>query len=442
MNKEGSAVFSSTTPYVESLGHSLILKSLSTPDQIERLAHFNSVIHDQLDPGDFTTSEHHTGDLTRVLIERHPQTHPDHWLFVEHEDTGQIIAALCLIPWVWRYEHVELKVGEMGIVGTLPDYRRKGLIRALDRRFKTLLNEGEYDLSPIQGIPFFYRLLGYEYALPLEGGWHLHAYQIPRDLPSNAQGYTFRRATLDDLPELVRLYDDAACDLAISAVRSPDVWRFLLEHEPDTATASETWLVLDANGRSAGYWRLEKFGFGEGLTIGEASRLSQPAAVAVLNLVKTLAAERGKPYLKLSCADSHTLVAVAKAWGAQNTGRYAWQLLIPDPARLLRKIAPVLERRIAVSPFAGLTETICLNLYREAFELRFEDGRISSVEAVGFRDWGNLSLPPQTLAPMIFGYRSREELHAVYPDVCVWGQHQYLMDTLFPKMTAFIYTQY
>ncbi|MBI5961125.1 MAG: hypothetical protein HY866_20480, partial [Chloroflexi bacterium] len=233
-----------------------------------------------------------------------------------------------------------------------------------------------------------------------------------------------------------------ACDLAISAVRSADIWRFLMEQQPNTATASETWIVMDAHGRTAGYWRLEKFGFGEGLAIGEASRLSQPAAVAVLHKVKALAAERGKPYIKLSCAEPNTLIAVAQGWGAQNTGRYAWQLLIPDPARLLRKIAPVLERRIAASPFAGLTETLCINLYREAFELCFEDGRITSVEAVGFRDWGSPSLPPQTLAPLVFGYRSREELHATYPDVCIWGQHSYLIDVLFPKMTTFIYTQY
>jgi hypothetical protein len=40
----------------------------------------------------------------------------------------------------------------------------------------------------------------------------------------------------------------------------------------------------------------------------------------------------------------------------------------------------------------------------------------------------------------VLGYRSREELRQCYPDVGIWGQSQYLVDVLFPKMEAYIYT--
>jgi hypothetical protein len=146
----------------------------------------------------------------------------------------------------------------------------------------------------------------------------------------------------------------------------------------------------------------------------------------------------------LSASDTSPLIRVARAWGAHSEGRYAWQIYLPDIARLLRTIAPVLERRVAVSPFAGLTETVVVNLYKEAFELRFENGAIRSVDAVGFRKWEetSINIPPQALAPLVLGYRSREELHQSYPDVVIWGQSSYLIDVLFPKMEAFIYLNY
>jgi GNAT superfamily N-acetyltransferase len=423
-------VFTPTNPTIHPLGDHLVLTSVSTLEDAERLAEFNGFIHDA-----------HVIDMTRALILHHPCTRPEHWLFVKDEQTGQIVSSLGLIPWTWRYGEVELSAGEEAIVGTHPDYRRRGLIRALNQRFKELLREGEFDLSQIQGIPYFYRQFDYEYAIPLEGGWSIHAHQIPDDLLTD-EPFRFRRATLDDLPALVRLYDEAVCDLEISAVRDAAVWHYLIEHEPHTASASETWLVLGATGQIAGYWRMEKFGFGEGLIVSDASRLSHPAAVAVLRKVKALATERGKPYIRLASADGCPLIRAAKAWGAQHTGRYAWQIHIPDPARLLRTIAPVLERRIAASPFAGLTQTVHLNLYRECFDLRFEEGRLVSVEAVEFRDGGEIHIPPLLLAPLVLGWRSREELHQSHPDVSIWGQSACLIDVLFPKMESFIYTTY
>lgn len=438
-------MFSRTTPYVETLGSSLILKSVSTIEEVERLAEFNTFIHDPHDPGpDGTPPVPHLADMTRTMILHHPHTRPDEWLFVEDETTGRIISSLCLIPWTWRYEGVTLRVGEMGIVGTLPEYRRQGLIRKLDRRFKVMLNEGAYDLSAIQGIPYFYRLLGYEYALPLEGGWTIQPNQIPDTLPAHAQGYTFRLAEIDDVPDLMRLYEEAACEVQISAVRDEATWRYVFDHAPHTANGYENWVMEDASGQVAGYWRIEHFGFGEGLNVHEASRLSQGAALAVLGKLKSLAVERNKPHIRFNGSDTCPLVPAMRAWGGQSAGRYAWQMLIPDPARLLRSIAPVLERRLAASPFAGLTETICLNLYREAFDLCFEAGRLVSVQGVGFRAWESnpINLPPTLLAPLALGYRSREELRANYPDVNIWGQAAYLIDVLFPKMSAFMYETY
>ncbi len=139
------------------------------------------------------------------------------------------------------------------------------------------------------------------------------------------------------------------------------------------------------------------------------------------------------------------MVRAALAWGASDQGRYAWQVLIPDPARFLRQIGPLLERRIAGSPFTGLTRTVRINLYREAVELRFEAGKLIAVESIGFRDFadGNdLNLPPNLLPVLALGWRGVKQLGETYPDVGVWGRSAYLIDVLFPQVEAYLYTQY
>ncbi len=428
-------LFSPVQTCSQPLGDGLVLRSLASPADVERLAAFNAVVH----------KDAHAASLTRGLALHHPDSRPEYWLIVEEAATGQIVSSLCLIPWTWRYADVMLRSAEMGIVGTAPDYRRRGLVRALDRRFKSLLAEGDFHLSHIQGIPYFYRQLGYEYALPLEGGWHLRFDQVPPEAEALAGQSAFRRATPDDVPALVCLYDEAARHLDISAQRAESAWRFLLEHEPLSGTASETWLILDSGGGPVGYWRVERFGFGEGLTVGETSWLPLDAARAVLGQVKAQAMARGKPFIRLSAPDGNPLVALGRAWGAQSVGRYAWQIHVPDPVRLLRQIAPVLERRLAASFLAGTTRAVCLDLYREQIVLYLCEGQITRVDrdsTGAARGAVHLALPPNLLAPLVLGWRDRTALAAAYPDVAIRGEAQLFADVLFPPLTAFLHPPY
>ena len=420
-------MFVSPKPYRQELDDELALKSVADERDAERLAAFNGVIHGE-----------GVAAMTRALIFHHPNTRPEHWLFVEEKTTSQVVSSLCLIPWTWYYEDVALKAGEMGVVGTLEAYRRRGLVRALVARFDELLREGGYDLSHIQGIPYFYRRFGYEYAIPLEADLRVETHLIS-DAPLR---YTFRLATLDDLPALMQLYDEAAQDLCISAVRDEAAWRYLLGPSLQTEMIAETWLILDEAGQPAGYFRFPQHGFGEGLIVNEVSHLSSDASLATLRQLKALAAGRDKPYIRLNVPAGSALAQVARYRGAHEAGTYAWQIRLMDVGRLLQKLAPVLERRIAASPFAGLRQKVCLNLYREAFELRFKEGKLAAVEPLGFSRRAGIRIPPLLVAPLLLGYRSREELAQAHHDVSVWRKWRHLVDVLFPKVTSFIYTIY
>lgn len=413
----------------DNLGPDLALRSVAGPDDVARVAAFDALIHG---PGSEGT--------WRALMAEHPHADLSGWLFIEERATGRVVASLGLIPWRLRYAGVELRAAEMGVVGTLAEYRGRGLQRALNVRFDALLRAGGFDLSHIQGIPYFYRQFGYEYAAPLEAWWRLELHRAPDGPP--ASGHTCRLATADDIPALVRLYDEAAGALDLAALRDEATWRYLLGPSMATEMAAETWLVADAAGAPAGYFRVAHQGFGDGLIVAEASLLGHDAAMVALAAIARLARERGKPFVRMNLPADTPLVAVARGLGAYDGGAYAWQVRLPDPAALLRKLAPALESRLAASLYAGLTRTVVISLYRQTIAMRFVGGRLAAVEAPPAGAPADLRLPPPLLAPLLLGHRSLDEIGHMYPDALATGAARPLIDTLFPKMRAWLYQPY
>ncbi|MFN8529830.1 MAG: GNAT family N-acetyltransferase [Anaerolineae bacterium] len=333
-------MFTPSTPYIKPLSPGFVLKSVATRDDVDRIGAFNAIIFGA-----------DVDAMARSLILHHPHTRPEHWLYVEEKATGQVISSLCLIPWRWRYDGIELRSGEMGICGTREGYRNHGFVRALMVRHQELLAETGCHLSHIQGIPYFYRQFGYEYALPLIGGWEIELRRIA-DAP--LPGITFRPAASEDIPALMRLYADSVRDLDIHADRDADEWRYLLTHTHGTGTAVDVVVMVADDGQIAGYCVIEHGGFSDGLNVSEASRLTHIGAQAMLRHLKTLAIAKGKPFIRLWMAENNPLLRTAVGMGAENRGRYQWQINILNVPRLLMAIAPALERRLAQSMFAGL----------------------------------------------------------------------------------------
>lgn len=421
-------------PHVEPIADDFTLRTPAHLDDVERLARFNARIHGpELAP------------TTRDLLLHHPDLEPRDQVFVEN-DQEEIVSCLCLIPWTWRVGEAQIPVGEMGIVGTEEAYRGRGLVRAQVRYFMRRLRERGCLLSCIQGIPYFYRQFGYDYALPLEAGWRLELRQIP--VPP-AGTFGFRPATLDDIHALQSLYEQAAQPLAVNAARSARVWRYLLqERRRDDAMATETWIITkgagdapDDAGEPVGYLRVPWHHFGDELTINESSHLGFDAAWAALHHAKQLAEARHMPGLRLNMPAASTLVTLARGLGARNTGTYAWQIHVPDTIALLNALAPTLEARIARSMFAGLSHDVVISFYREGALLRFLNGKLVAVSQSAGKN-ADLRLPPQARAPLLLGYKSWQELHEIYADVSTTPLWRPLFDVLFPIVDGFIYPNY
>src|SRR5512138_3220483 len=107
------------------LGNGLVMRR-STSEDADALAAFNGRIHgeDELDSKRVAAWTH---DL---LARPHPTMNPDGCTIVEEAATGRIVSSMNLIPQTWTYEGIEFGVGRPELVGTLPEYRNRGLIRA------------------------------------------------------------------------------------------------------------------------------------------------------------------------------------------------------------------------------------------------------------------------------------------------------------------------
>lgn len=403
------------------------MRAIEDQGEVERLAAFNGRIHDD-----------EVAVFTRRLLSDHPSTRAHHWLIIEEKASGRIVSALCLIPWTMRFDGVELRAGEMGIVGTEPEFRRRGLIRTLVGRFDRLLADEGFDLTHIQGIPGYYGQFGYQYAVPLIPDLRLALDAIPAGAPP--AGLAFRPACLADIPTLAALHARLTAPLALAAVRDEATWRYLLSGQ--TANEGETWAVERAGAGVIGYFRTHRRGFGQGLIVSEVSPLPWQESVALLAELAHRAREAGKPYVKLEVDPQCDIAAVGRALGAQTLRPYAFQIRFVDLASLLRKLAPVLERRLSASAFAGLTEHCVLSFYREALALEWEGGRLASVGRIDPPQTAPAALPLATAVPFVLGHRSLAELAAWHPDVRVEGRAAALLDVLFPKLRSYLYLIY
>src|SRR5262245_49805561 len=187
---------------VENLGDGLILRSVRDERDIERYVVLHTAVVSEAE-----------GITCANLMRYHPEISYRDFLIVEDQQTGELASTICLIPWRCRYEDVILEVAMLEMVVTHSQYRHRGLVRAQINRFHQIVNERGFDLTIIEGIPYYYRQYGYAYACDHWRHDSLPAWHIPDQPTGYPQPYRLRRATVDDAPLLTKLYQESMAPL-------------------------------------------------------------------------------------------------------------------------------------------------------------------------------------------------------------------------------------
>ena len=352
-----------------------------------------------------------------------------------------VVSSICLLPIRWAYEDVVLNVAELGIVGTRKEYRRRGLIRQQVAVFERRLHERPYHLAVIEGIPYFYRQFGYEYSVPLNRACHLELKRIPDLKEGEQEAATIRPMGEADIPQALAFCAASSRALLLHESRDRDDWLFpecLSETNPDR---TQSYLV-EQEGKAVGYFRLRPTRKeDQRVPCREMSDMGYDASMSALRFMKRQAQQEGAENgLALAGPASSAAVRIANYLGADERTPYAWQIRIPDRARFLQRIAPVLERRLANSMMAGLTQTLKLNFYVETVELAFESGRVTRIASTGPTDDSGVRIPPHPAVRMLTGYMSLQEIAAYRLDCRIRPESWPIVDILFPKMESHVHS--
>jgi GNAT superfamily N-acetyltransferase len=433
---------------IRDLGDGLILRR-ATPEDTEKLVAFHADVH--RDPGR-EEPEEYVGAWTRDLLERpHPTFQPGDFTLVEDMDSSAIVSSLCLISQAWSYGGVEFGVGRPELVGTHPDYRNRGLIRA---QFEVIHEwsaaRGEL-VQAITGIPYYYRQFGYEMAMTLGGARSGYKPQVPKLKEGEEEPYRVRPATEADLPFIAEVYAHGSQRYPVACQRDAALWQHELAGKSKKNVNRRDLVVVET---VAG----EPVGF-----LAHSARIWKGAVgIAVYEL------QPGVSWLAVTPSVARFLWALGEDWAARDQDQemerfhfwlgaehpaydvfrnglpheskpYAWYLRVPDLPGFVRHIAPVLERRLAASPLVGHTGELHISFYRSGLRLAFEGGRL-----VGVEPWqptvekgGEAAFPGLTFLQLLFGYRSLAELDAAFADC--WASRdeaRELLQALFPKQPS------
>jgi predicted acetyltransferase len=369
-------------------------------------------------------------NMVRKFLEKHPRMSLKDHLLVKHRNRA--VAGLQIIPQTWSLGGVELKIAEVGCVSTHPEFRGRGLQRLLmDHAHKQIQEEG-YDLSVIEGIPYFYRQFGYEYAIPLD----IKTSMEMEDIPVYEEKHEIRSLEPEDIPMVMELLDHHNQRYLIHGVRDRGIWEMQEKEFPSENVKSETFVCLK-EGKITSYFR--KKGEKDREIIIEASEMSVTQIRSMLNFIRT---RSPKGILESRLSSDHPVTILLKSLGAETSRHYAWQIRITHLPALLRKLIPLFEERLAKSLYRDLDLEINLNFYKFTIKTTILDGRIQEMVNEPNRGVREVRINPYVFPKLLTGYKSIDELTSIYPDIRIEPAYRELINTLFPKGPSFIYTCY
>jgi len=436
------------------LGDGLVLRR-STPADATALGDFNAHIHS--DEG-FDKPDERVAAWARDLLEcPHPTFGVNDFTIVEDTQAGKIVSSLNLISQTWSYGGIPFGVGRPELVGTLPEYRHRGLVRAqFDEVHRWSAERGEL-VQAITGIPYYYRQFGYEMALNLGGsmlGYEPHVPQLPE---GQAEDYTIRPAADTDLPFITQVYEGSCQRYPVACIWTTELWAYELRGKREkNVNRFELFLIESPTGERAGFLAIPWFTWGVGSAVkryelapGFSWAQVTPAVMRFLRAAYEThpwgATGERKPFgsFQLGLGEDHPAYHVLPDHLPRRQPPYAWYMRVADLPAFIRHVTPVLEQRLANSTSAGHSGELRLTFYRDGVRLVFEQGHLTTVEA-----WkpsphghtGEAAFPGLTFLQLLFGYRSLAELKYAFADC--WTDKdafQALLDALFPRQPSDIW---
>jgi Acetyltransferase (GNAT) domain len=440
-----------TNRIIDNLGGGLILRR-ATLEDIDELVAFNAQIH-----GDDEQDVERVAAWTRDLMEKpHPTFDIGDFTIIEETATGKIVSSLNLISQTWNYSGIKFGVGRPELVGTLPEYRNRGLVRA---QFEVVhqwsAGRGEL-MQAITGIPYYYRQFGYEMGLNLGGGRTGFKSNVPLLKEGEQELYLIRPASEFDIEFIAQLYHFACHRYLVNCVRDENLWRYELNGKSSkNVNRMELCVIETSGGERVGFLAHPFNVWGTAMVAMAYEVMPGTSWSAVTPTVERYLFSTGQTYAARDnkqdrydsfgfyLGDEHPVYQVLRNNLPNVQNPYSWYVRLPDLPEFLRHITPVLERRLSSSLLAGHSGVLMLTFYRTGLRMVFEKGKLTTVDP-----WkpdpqahsGDAAFPDLTFLQLMLGYRSLDELKYAFADCWYASDEIYaLLNSLFPKQSSDIW---
>lgn len=379
------------------------------------------------------------GQIGALLEERgEPGDALDHRLVVEDPDAGweacavvvdgdRVVSTATLLDESVRVGSAVLPAGQVELVATDVAYEGRGLVRALMGWAHERSAARGHLLQVMIGIPYFYRLFGYEYAIDIPPARELTA---PPE-PGAALG--LRRATPADLAAITALQDATQQGFDVAMPHPAARRRWLLEHDTSTTWALERDGVLVATARTG---RPD-----DEVVVAEAAAADDDAAD---RLLAALVAELPGATLQVVHRSG---TATGDRWedllGDASPLAEQYYVRIERPELVLDALRPVLSDRLAGTRTDR--DAVVLSTFGRHYRMPLVDGGLGPVEVGGTMQApgvvGGAGVAPDQLGALLLGPLGMAGLSRRRPDVYA-GREAALFEALFPPLTADLLTYY
>ncbi|MFX0077765.1 MAG: GNAT family N-acetyltransferase [Candidatus Hermodarchaeota archaeon] len=405
------------------LGEGLIMRTATAADEkaIERVSKtvFGKEVSSMID---------------RLFNYHHDSPPSDHFLIMD-TTKQKVVSYFCLSRTTCVLNGTEFPVGHMEIVATLPEYRHRGFIRKLNELFEQRVAEYQLPLLVIIGIPYFYRTLGYEYAINFDGTLTVPTELIPRLKKNEKEPVTIEEITEQTFDQYLRARKHRNSYLDFYRIITPADYPYLT-HGKLGDDSVYRFFVVKHDTKPVGSFILS-IGWGF-LEMHELWVKNLTHIPTVLRYSKTLAKRRRLP-IRIYLPSRPALQPVLEGLARSKFSRpYAWYVRIPSVKHFMETISPVLEKRLAQSDFAHLSDSLRINWYRAGIELVFKRGNIEKINEIKREEIKDMHVrvPFPVIYQLIMGYKTIDELHQTYPDVETLSLKLPIVRVLFPKIRA------
>jgi len=396
-------------------------------EEIEKIVKLNWNVH-----GDFLK------DIVPRIFQDHPRKKDTLCFYVEEQITEQAVSSIVLEPLEWRFDNVIVPSCEMDFVATLPQHRGKNFIGLMNELYEQAMKERGFLLTVLRGIPYYYRRFGYEFVFDLDERITLRNDMIP-DI--KYEDLRIRKANKEDQSDIKEKYEEFFHKFFVSNKYEPVSFKYKFMNEEISENYFSTYILEERN------VKLSIFFIGVSYDDSGFSLIVPP--VSKLNMNKILffiknefidKQDKKADETKFFCSTETKFGQYLIGLGGVADPSYGWQVKIPNLTLFFRHIKSILEQRIEISQFKGLSRDIKISDYHEIITLKFNNGKVIDISSeVKFSEPGvsDVKIPCPMLYKLILSYNSFDEIKFIIKDAVIKPESKHLINVLFPKKRSY-----